>query len=295
MDELNGYSCICSEGYRWEEHKSNVPRLYCGFSALLLKQPLTLVLFIVVSCVKFPHLHCPCVSWPIARTMPRVWSEEGVPCASVLLSLGGHAVRSLSASTLLTETPTYCSLTSRTGLKLTSHFRYSKRALMCAHAYDFCVGAALLKSGLLKRPIQTLCVFRCPQLRIMVSYCTMETMIILQWSSIKVMSRSAMTLGASQDMPSTGEMSCSLWKADIHYHCWLIPFEKMPSVILYRMSILWFLCQHWDHQRWPVPHSGAGNLWPDGEPVNWRGSPYHNGQLWGGAAPQQGGSAIRGG
>lgn len=105
----------------------------CFANNILLTQSLTLVLSVAVSCVRFPHLHCPCASWPIVRITPRVWSEEVAPSASVLQSLGGHAARSWSASTLLTETPTYCSLTSRTGLKLTSHFRYSMRVLMCAH------------------------------------------------------------------------------------------------------------------------------------------------------------------
>lgn len=55
-----------------------------------------------------------------------------------------------------------------------------------------------------------LCLTRCQQQKIMASYCTMETMIILQWSFIKVMSRSVMTLAASLDMPSTGEVSFGL-------------------------------------------------------------------------------------
>lgn len=89
---------------------------------------------VAVSCVRCPRLHCPCASWPTARTTPRAWSEEAAPSASVLRSLVVHAARSWSASTLLTETPTCCSLTSRTGLKLTSPCRYSQSV----HGYDCC-------------------------------------------------------------------------------------------------------------------------------------------------------------
>lgn len=74
----------------------------------------------------------------------------------------------------------------------------------------------------------------------MVSCCTMETTIILQWSSIKVMSRSAMTPAASQDMPSTGKVPCALWMAEVYCHCWLIPDGKVAFVFLYLMSNLCF-------------------------------------------------------
>uniref|UniRef100_A0A665VJX1 Slit homolog 1 protein n=1 Tax=Echeneis naucrates TaxID=173247 RepID=A0A665VJX1_ECHNA len=63
VDELNGYSCICPEGY---------------------------------SFVKFPHLRYPCVSWLTARTTPPVWSEVDGLSASVPQSLGAHAARSWS-------------------------------------------------------------------------------------------------------------------------------------------------------------------------------------------------------
>ncbi|KAG7248424.1 hypothetical protein CRUP_009436, partial [Coryphaenoides rupestris] len=52
---------------------------------------------------------------------------------------------------------------------------------------------------------------------------------------------------------------------------------------------------HGDHQRRPVPHGGAGDLRADGQPVHRRRAPHHHGQLPGGAAPQRGGAAIRGG
>lgn len=66
--------------------------------------------------------------------------------------------------------------------------------------FDICVyGPELFKT-------QTSPLRRCQQLRTTGSCCTMGTMIILLWSSTKVTSRSAMTLAASQDTPSTGEL-----------------------------------------------------------------------------------------
>lgn len=104
MDELNGYSCICPEGYRWEEHKQahsfGKLAFICYANDTVLTRSLNMVLSVAVSCARFPHPRCPCVSWPTVRITPRVWSEEDVPSASVLLNLGGHAVRSWSASTL---------------------------------------------------------------------------------------------------------------------------------------------------------------------------------------------------
>lgn len=67
--------------------------------------------FLAVSCVKFPHLPCLCVSWQTARTMPPVWSEVAALSANVLQSLEVHAVKNSSASTSLTEILIYYSLT----------------------------------------------------------------------------------------------------------------------------------------------------------------------------------------
>lgn len=32
VDELNGYSCICPDGYRWEDRQCNMHRIYFGYS-----------------------------------------------------------------------------------------------------------------------------------------------------------------------------------------------------------------------------------------------------------------------
>jgi len=83
------------------------------------------------------------------------------------------------------------------------------------HEWDWiwrlCAHAAFLTPEYFKHPLQTWFFCRCPQLRIMASCCTMATTIILQWSSTKVMSRSAMTPAASQDIASTGELPLNQW------------------------------------------------------------------------------------
>lgn len=86
VDELNGYSCVCHQGYRYE---ATLRFLIQPFSASIKENPVSAA----VSCVRWPHLCCLCVSSPIARTTPPAWSGEDEPSASVRLSLEGRVVR----------------------------------------------------------------------------------------------------------------------------------------------------------------------------------------------------------
>lgn len=127
VDELNGYSCICPEGYRLE----NLQFTFCTVSTFF--YPVTCMEtppkilpsfdFKAVSCVKFLHLVCRYVSWLTAKTTPPVWREVAVPSANVLQSSEVHAAKNWSASTLWIETLIYCYLTWKTGHKLTSPCR----------------------------------------------------------------------------------------------------------------------------------------------------------------------------
>lgn len=273
------------------------------------------ILCAVDSFVKSHLLHALSASWPTVRTTPPVWSGVAIRCVSAWQGLVDHAVKSWSVSTLWTETPTCYWVTWRTGLRPTSHYRYSTKPKLwttldvicqCFHTASGIQNKWMYK----KKGFVSSCAWQPVTSVVSISWhmrscqiCSVHLLMIEFWFCLQVSTaedNGILLYNGDNDHiavelheghvkvsydPGSQQSHAIYRRADFFNNS-----NRMLSCNLYEVLIqikyqinylsCLFHTQYWDGQWWPVPHCRTGDFWPDGEPFHRRWHPNNYGQLW---------------